>query len=50
MLDPICDFVVETIARRDDGDFCVGIEEVQDAPGCYLEALEVNVNVLGIDG
>lgn len=34
------DFVVEAIAGGDDGDFCVGVEEVEDAAGCYLGALE----------
>lgn len=33
LLDAVGDFVVETVARRYDGDFGVGIEDIHDAPG-----------------
>ena len=39
LIDSVCDFGVEAIARAEKGDFCVGVEEVEDPACCYLSAL-----------
>lgn len=44
LINAVCDFIVETFARTEEGDFCVGIEEVQNSACRYLSAFTVNVN------
>ena len=46
LVDAEGDFVVEAGARAQQGYFGVGVEEVENAAGCYLGAFGVNVNSL----
>jgi hypothetical protein len=51
LVDAVGDFVIEAVARAEEGYFGVGIEEVENAAGCYLDAaLKVNVNSLFLQG
>ena len=44
LVDSVGDFVVQSFTRTEEGDFCIGVEEVEDAACGYLFALTVNVN------
>ena len=44
LVDSVGDFVVQSFTRTEVVDFCIGVEEVEDAACGFLIALTVNVN------
>jgi len=48
LVDTVGDFIVETFAGTEKGDFRIGVEKVEDTAGCYLVAFTVNVNSLAM--
>jgi hypothetical protein len=44
LIDAVGDFGVEAFARTEEGDICIGVEEVENTACRYLVAFAVNVN------
>lgn len=41
LFNSVCYFLVQTFPRGDDRDFCIGIENVEDATCCHLQLNEL---------